>query len=50
MKKAVRPIVDTDMEGFDRLRALVYPDHPEAFDTDWHCSIWRWLGTHPLAD
>ena len=50
MKVSVRPLVNTDLEGLDRLRTLVYPHRPEAFDTDWHCSIWRWLGTHPLAD
>ena len=49
MKAAVRPLVNTDLEGLDRLRTLVYSHRPEAFDTDWQCSIWRWLGTHPLA-
>ena len=50
MKAVVRPLVDTDLEGFDRLRTLVYPDRPETFDTDRYFSIWRWLGTHPLED
>jgi hypothetical protein len=39
-----------DLEGLDRLRTLVYPHLPQAFDTDWNSSVWRWLGTHPLAD
>jgi hypothetical protein len=29
---------------------LIYPDHPEAYEVGWHASVWRWLGTHPLAD
>jgi hypothetical protein len=32
------------------LRTLIYPDHPEAYEVDWHASVWRWLGTHPLAN
>ena len=50
MKAVVRPLEGTDLEGFDRLRTLVYPDRPESFGTDRYLSIWRWLGTHPLAD
>jgi hypothetical protein len=50
MKAAVRPLEDVDLEGFDRLRTLLYPDRPETFDTDRYFSIWRWLETHPLAD
>ena len=50
MKAVVRPLEGTDLEGFDRLRTLLYPDRPETFDTDRYFSIWRWLGTHPLAD
>ena len=50
MKVVVRPLVNADLEGLDRLRTLVYPHLPEAFDTDWNSSVWRWLGTHPLAE
>jgi len=50
MKAVVRPLEGTDLEGFDRLRTLLYPDRSETFDTDRYFSIWRWLGTHPLAD
>ena len=50
MKAVVRPLESADLEGFDRLRTLLYPDRPETFDTDRYFSIWRWLGTHPLAD
>src|SRR5215212_3819238 len=50
MKAVVRPFVKTDLESLDRLRTLVYPHLPEAFDTAWNSSVWRWLGTHPLAD
>jgi hypothetical protein len=50
MKAVVRPLEDTDLEGFDRLRTLLYPDRPETFDTNRYFSIWRWLSTHPLAD
>jgi hypothetical protein len=49
MKVAVRPFASTDLEGIGRLRALAYP-RPEAWDNDWQSSVWRWLGTHPLAD
>jgi hypothetical protein len=48
---AVRPLDNTDLErGVDKLRTLVYPDHPEAYEVNWHTRIWRWLGTYPLAD
>ena len=50
MKAVVRPLEGTDLEDFDGLRTLLYPDRPETFDTDRYFSIWRWLGTHPLAD
>ena len=49
MKVAVRPFASTDLEGIARLRTLAYP-RPEAWDTDWQSSVWRWLGTHPLAN
>jgi hypothetical protein len=50
-KVAVRPLDNADLErGVDELRTLIYPDHPEAYEVDWHSRIWRWLGTHPLAD
>jgi len=51
MKIAVRPLDDAELErGTDRLRTLIYPDHPEAYEVDWHALVWRWLGTHPLSD
>jgi ribosomal protein S18 acetylase RimI-like enzyme len=52
MKKVkVHPLEgDELLRGTDKLRTLVYPDHPEAYEVDWHASVWRWLGTHPLAD
>jgi hypothetical protein len=50
-KVAVRPLDDAVLErGADKLRTLIYPDHPEAYELDWHASVWRWLETHPLAD
>jgi hypothetical protein len=50
LKVAVRPLDNTDLErGADMLRTLIYPDHSEAYEVDWHASVWRWLGTHPLA-
>jgi hypothetical protein len=50
-KVALRPLEGADLErGADELRTLIYPDHPEAYEVDWHASVWRWLGTHPLAD
>ncbi len=51
MKATVRPLEGEDLlRGADRLRTLVYPDHPEAHDTAWHHSVWGWLASHPLAD
>jgi hypothetical protein len=50
MKVVIRPVVNADLESLDRLRTLVYPHLPEASDTDWNSSVWRWLGTHPLAE
>jgi hypothetical protein len=50
-KVAVRPLDDAVLErGADKLRTLIYPDHPEAYELDWHALVWRWLETHPLAD
>jgi hypothetical protein len=47
----VRPLDNAELErGTNRLRTLIYPDHPEAYEVDWHAAVWRWLGTHPLAD
>jgi hypothetical protein len=34
----------------DKLRTLVYPDHPEAYDVGWHSSVWGWLERHPAGD
>ncbi len=50
-KIVVRPLDDAELErGADTLRTLIYPDHPEAYEVDWHASVWRWLENHPLAD
>ena len=50
-KIAVKPLDNAELErGTDRLRTLIYPDHPEAYEVDWHAAVWRWLGIHPLAD
>jgi hypothetical protein len=50
-KVAVRPLDNADLgRGADKLRTLIYPDHPESHEVDWHASVWRWLGTHPLAN
>jgi hypothetical protein len=50
MKKVVvRPAESADLPGIDKLRILVYPHLPESYDFEWHSSIWRWLGSHPLA-
>ena len=50
-KIAVRSLDNADLErGVDKLRTLIYPDHPEAYEVDWHALVWRWLGTHPLAE
>jgi hypothetical protein len=50
MKVAIRPLVNADLHGIDRLRTQVYSHRPEIFDADWQASVWRWLETHPLAD
>jgi len=50
-KITVRPLDNAELErGTNKLRTLIYPDHPEAYEVDWHSSVWRWLKTHPLAD
>ncbi len=41
---------ETDLAGVNKLRTLIYPHYPEAYYTDWHESVWNWLGTHPAAD
>jgi len=50
VKAIIRPLEDTDHENLARLRTLVRPHSPEAYDADWQASIWRWLESHPLAD
>lgn len=52
MKVSVRSLEGSPelARGVDKLRTLVYPEYPEAYDVDWHASIWRWLESHPLAD
>jgi hypothetical protein len=49
MKATVRALADTDLQDLDKLRTIVHSHRPEAFDAEWNGSIWRWLGTHPLA-
>ena len=50
MKATLMPLEGEDLlRGADRLRALVYPDHPEARDTAWHRAVRDWLASHPLA-
>ena len=50
MKAVVKPVEDAHLPGIDRLRSLVYPHYPGAYDTEWHSKVWRWLKSHPLAD
>jgi hypothetical protein len=52
MKVAVKPFDGSPelQRGIDRLRTLVFPHMPEAFDVEWHHSVWRWLESHPLAE
>ena len=51
MKVVVRPLESTDLqEDLTKLRILARPDDPNAYDTDWQSSVWRWLESHPLAD
>lgn len=49
MKVTVKPLDEGLQRGVDKLRTLIYPDHPEAGDVEWHSTIWSWLYTHPLA-
>src|SRR5215217_6676389 len=49
MKVSLRPFESTDLPGINRLRTIVYPHYPEAFEHDWHYFIWRWLESHPAA-
>lgn len=50
MKAVVKPVEDVHLPGIDRLRTLVYPHYPGAYDTEWHSKVWCWLKSHPLAD
>ncbi|CAA9459728.1 MAG: hypothetical protein AVDCRST_MAG28-3044 [uncultured Rubrobacteraceae bacterium] len=52
MKVAVRPFDHSaDLQrGIDRLRTLIFPHVPEAYDLEWHHGVWRWLESHPLAE
>ena len=49
MKAVVRPLESTDLPGFKKLRTTVYSHYPEAFEHDWHSSVWRWLESHPAS-
>lgn len=52
MKVSIRSLKESPElgRGADRLRTLVYPEYPEAYEVDWHASVWRWLKSHPLSD
>jgi hypothetical protein len=51
VKAVVRSIEGSEFqEELARLRILVRPDSPEARDSDWQSSVWRWLESHSLAD
>jgi hypothetical protein len=51
MKVVVRPLESTIHErDLMMLRTLVWPDDPNAYNTDWQSRLWRWLESHPLAD
>ncbi|MBA2441878.1 MAG: GNAT family N-acetyltransferase [Rubrobacter sp.] len=51
MRVVVRELErDEPEEKVSRLRALAYPDFREAGDTGFYESLYRWHGTHPLAD
>src|SRR5919107_199111 len=51
MRAVVRPLESTYRErDLMKLRILVRPHDPKAYDTDWQSRLWRWLESHPLAD
>ncbi|MGI9049025.1 MAG: GNAT family N-acetyltransferase [Rubrobacteraceae bacterium] len=50
MKAVVKQVEDVHLPGIDRLRTLVYPHYPGAYDTGWHAKVWRWLSSHPAAE
>jgi hypothetical protein len=51
VRPMVRALESTDSEeDLARLRTLVRPQSPEAYDAERQLSIWRWLESHPLAD
>src|SRR5918998_1822899 len=51
MKVIVRPLESSDLRrDLMKLRILVRPHDPKAYDTDWQSRLWRWLESHPLAD
>ncbi len=50
MKAVVQPVDSPELqEGVDKLRTLVYPHWPNAYDVEWHHSVWCWMASHPLA-
>jgi hypothetical protein len=51
MKVVVRPLEIPYRESdLMKLRILVRPRDPNAYDSDWQSRFWRWLESHPLAD
>src|ERR671921_165053 len=51
MKVVVRQLESSDLQrDLMKLRILARPQDPNAYDTDWQSSVWRWLESHPLAD
>lgn len=47
----IQPLAGSALqEGLARLRTFVRPDCPDAYDAEWHSSIWRWLESHPAAN
>ncbi len=51
MRVVVRSLESGHLESdLTKLRSLVRPHDPYSYDTDWQSRLWRWLGSHPLAD
>ena len=49
-KVTIRPLDDSLEDQLSRLLTLVYPLIPEARDSEFYKSSYRWLEQHPLAD
>ncbi|MBA2441025.1 MAG: GNAT family N-acetyltransferase [Rubrobacter sp.] len=50
MKVSIRPLENDELQdGIAELRVATYPGFPEAHETEYYASFYRWYLNHPLA-